>query len=498
MSPPVHPPPQLESRLSLRSGIIIGPTPLPLVPNTHTNTTANRHILIRHPHYPEAGNLLLKLFAPDSPTGGLQVGYVKSVCGIIAGNATDGWLETCPDPDADANTDVDEAQALHRQQQLRINKPSHSILPPGQYFFCRPKSSIEEPYAICPCFREWQFPHHALPPDWKRFSSYFTPSTSAKQLSASGLSIALALRDGTCRISGSTEGTQKAHIVPKSESEWHEANGMNQYHVDPTRSIDEDLANILLLRADLHINFDKSKFTMIPKSVTGDDTPQVVTHLVETSDEYEYLYHNRAVFELSQIRIELLFARLAWTVFPFIDGFFAHPFRRRVVVTEDMKPVEKWLDGKECKEFSMRGRRGTKSKKRARSTAGGGEETDKVDACVHDDIGTAADDEEAAPRDAKRQRPSKSRSTSFPSSTSLPNTPCSSLEDTATKQTHNDLKRAWLMKERAKSDPKREWEEEEAWARDKAREDGAMNQSEAIRLLEFYGAEFREEEGDQG
>ncbi|KAK2626206.1 hypothetical protein QTJ16_004468 [Diplocarpon rosae] len=292
--------PSNNSDTSFSIPIPIPPSRPPPVPSSGL---AFQYITIYHPHYPPGNNILLKLAALDTPTGGLQYGYLTTICGILAGNKWNGWLE---------------GRDSHGGRYSSSTSP-HIVLPPGGYDFFLEPSSVEEPYPVVPCFRQWRFPHMELPPgDWQNYSA---PASTNKNFSPSNISMALELRDASCRISGFSEGTKVAHVIPKEEGEWHQANNMHVYQCDINRSLDTDLANLLLLRADLHINFDKPLFTIIPKSSGAGDAPQLVVHIVQQSKEYQHMYHNRPVLEWRDIPPEFLFARLAWTVFPWIEGF---------------------------------------------------------------------------------------------------------------------------------------------------------------------------------
>jgi hypothetical protein len=60
------------------------------------------------------------------------------------------------------------------------------------------------------------------------------------------------------------------------------------YNSHLTNRLDRDTANAILLRADLHIDFDKPKFVFVPKSNTSAAgvSTQFVTHLLVESNEY--------------------------------------------------------------------------------------------------------------------------------------------------------------------------------------------------------------------
>jgi hypothetical protein len=94
---------------------------------------------------------------------------------------------------------------------------------------------------------------------------------------------------------------------------------MSRHNTGNASTVD-DLSNMLLLRADLHIAFGKPKFVFVPKLSADLQCPrQFVAHLVEPSKELEYLYHNRAMQAL-HVSVGLPFARFAWTMFPWLDA----------------------------------------------------------------------------------------------------------------------------------------------------------------------------------
>lgn len=70
------------------------------------------------------------------------------------------------------------------------------------------------------------------------------------------------------------------------------ANSMFSYNRSLTYSID-DTGNAMLLRADLHVAFDKPRFVFVPKPSGDNGVMRLVLHLLEPSAELEHLYHNR-------------------------------------------------------------------------------------------------------------------------------------------------------------------------------------------------------------
>jgi hypothetical protein len=295
----------------------------------------------------------------------------------------------------------------------------------------------------------------------------------------------------SCRISGCTEGTQVAHICPRQEADWYQRNQMSRYHNSHFASrLEDDTANAMLLRADLHIDFDKPKFVFVPKSnpSAADKSIKFVTHLLVESNEHEFLYHNHALQGLSQVSPELLFARLAWTIFPFLDDFLGYGLARHLsIAAKDGSSISKTrkVEPEKCKEYNAKASRSRNPspKKRGRRD------------------GSPGEDEEPQP---KRQRTlpflSSEDSTASPDNGSLPDTPRDSRNPETPflpplcqgDQSIQKLRRQWLHKERSRSDPDHTWEDEQKWANRIQREDQTMNQADTMRLLEYYGGEFQE------
>lgn len=295
------------------------------------NETQNRQILFRHPGYADPTNVLFRLFTPDSGpnlTGsGLYAQYALEACGIVAGSRWDGWLSEAQEAGASAAID-----------------PT-SILQKSSYYFHLPpaRSDVDvghpnAPYPIVPNFREWRFPHDRLPGLWTRTASAVCDSVAPEQsFTTSNLTLALQARDVSCRMTGCREGAQVAHICPWEEAAWWYENGMARYNTGSAATLD-DASNALLLRADLHIAFDKPKFVFVPKPSSDPEKPRLVTHLVEASAELEHWYHNRALHSVCS-SIETLFARFAWTIFPLLDGFLVSRARRRLLLANRDRTV---------------------------------------------------------------------------------------------------------------------------------------------------------------
>lgn len=284
------------------------------------------HFPIRfcHPGYPKF-NTLITLWATDRDTNGdsgLYARFALDVCAIVAANRHDGWLSTYPDIENARDNRVDANSTLRDRMYYYHLEPLQD-------------DGVDEPYKIVPSFREWEFPHYKMPPHWQAMAADRTAPSSGR--SRSNLSDALKTQDRSCRMSRRKENLQIAHIIPGAEWEWFERNNMSVYNSNQFIVGMDDIANATLLRADLHLAFDEPKFTFVPK---GDgNNVQLVTHLIDTSEELVDLYHNRPL-PPSSVSIEMLYARLAWTIFPFLGSFLQAPVMRRLALVMATEGVD--------------------------------------------------------------------------------------------------------------------------------------------------------------
>lgn len=256
----------------------------------------SKYISFHHPGYGDFGdNVLVKLLAPDGERGGITQQFALDACAVLACNRFDGYFTE------------------HGSTQRVI--PSDGIIPPGDYDFHVPGEKDDEPYPIGASFFDWQFPHDAIPDRWQEVPSPESLSTS----NIPDTTATLAQRDRSCRISAHQELPQKAYVIPKEEQTWFTNNGMRRYTVEEQRhgpELLDNVENMLLLRRDLQMLWDLQSFVFVPKGPQH----EMVVHVIRKSEELLELYHNRKTQPLFA-RHEFLFARFAWTVFPFIRGF---------------------------------------------------------------------------------------------------------------------------------------------------------------------------------
>ncbi|MCJ1422838.1 hypothetical protein MMC29_000718 [Sticta canariensis] len=294
-------------------------------------------ITFRHPAYPTFKNVLLRLPALDHPSGGIHHETARIACAIIAGNRWDGYFTEAIDGP-------------------RVETHSHGVLQKSNYFFHVPSAALNPEasdleffqYPIVPCFREWQFPHGNLPSSWINESR--VTSNPSNSYCGSNLSVAVNLRDITCRMSDHQEATEMAHLCPRSEDRWFHDNDMQNYVNDPRKTGSgavNDPSNVILLREDLHTAFDQLKFVFVPKSaINGDST--LITHLLVDSSELCRLYQNTQLHSIDGIPREFLLTRFAWSIFHFLEGFLQAGIPRALLISTGHRIVS----SDECKLYT--------------------------------------------------------------------------------------------------------------------------------------------------
>ena len=176
---------------------------------------------------------------------------------------------------------------------------------------------------------------------------------------ASSLGMAVNRRDMVCRLTGFEEAADVAHLIPAKEEDWFDRNAMSQYNCDATlQSSINDVANCMLLRADVHRLFDRFKFVFIPKPSTfdADDVPvssHLVCHMLGSSPELSALYHNVAVRPTPGLAVEYLLAAFARAIFPLLGSFLRCKRPRRLMVICDDEYIIKDCSGEECASMAL-------------------------------------------------------------------------------------------------------------------------------------------------
>ncbi|TKA64736.1 hypothetical protein B0A49_11887 [Cryomyces minteri] len=346
-------------------------------------------ISFRHPAYKDPSDILIILPGLDHPQGGIHHHTALAACAIVANNRFDGWFTE------------------DREGKVPVNVPSDGVLQNRDYYF-QVTSNYKEVYPIVPNFAHWEFPHNRLPSSWKvgipRVAEHPTPRQST-------LNEVILSRDTRCRITNHIEGTECAHLVPRSEKAWFERNMMARYgRMRPGLDFIDNPRNVVLLRSDIHTSFDSKRFAFVPKpalavpsvSVSSDATPSTtspptttssatasstarsyafVTHVFSSPDPHELtcLYHNVALQTLTGIVPEYLFARFAWTIFPFVSMFLQAGIPRRLVMCDFTASTDpnssdlfrtKTLTGEECRLLPLRSKSRSASPKKRKPPDG--------------------------------------------------------------------------------------------------------------------------------
>ncbi|KAE8400375.1 hypothetical protein BDV37DRAFT_209902 [Aspergillus pseudonomiae] len=326
-------------------------------PTTHTASPLlfdpEYDIYFHHPGYPDPHNILLILPGIDHPKGGIHHRIALSACGVLANNNFNGWLTE------------------DREGNVRVELPLDGILHKRDYYFHVP-GDHPDPYPIVPSFEDWIFPHERLPPGWKidipREASHPTPRQST-------LAEAVLSRDIRCRLTNHIEGTECAHLIPRSQSIWFQRNMMSRYGRLPRPGGEpvDTPRNVILLRSDIHSSFDYKRFSFVPKPAhainnsaqpTGNQPLSYVTHLVNSPEPHELtsLYHNVKLQPLCGVAPEYVFARFAWTIFQYIPMFLQAGVPRRLALYQASTgltavgglPAVKVVSAEECRLMPIR------------------------------------------------------------------------------------------------------------------------------------------------
>lgn len=296
---------------------------LPL-PDDQSQTTNNHIIVFKHPAYPDEyeQNILLQLYAWDSPNGGLHAGTALLACALVACNAWNGYLTI-------------------ERDGPRLELQDDDVLPGQAYYFHVPTPSTTSvrlsqdsscyKYPVYPSFRHWAFPHRNIPTSWigQSGTDSFTGAVTNTP-SVSSVSAAVINRDRSCIVSSYRDYIERAHLCPRHELDWFRKNGMRRYNARLDISgdfITDDIANALAMRADIHRAFDDCKFILTRKR------GEWAIHFLEQTYDLGRMYHNQTV-KLVGVSPEFLLARFAWAIFPLVKAFVEQGPERVVKVRE--------------------------------------------------------------------------------------------------------------------------------------------------------------------
>lgn len=275
-----------------------------------------------HPSYPDHDNLLFTLPLLDPvhalsynqeprfdcpPTAfGIHFGTLITACMVVACN-TPGRL------------------CLDRNGLRPIEAAWNQVLTGVTVCYYHAETATPQvPYPTCPSFWHWEFPHDKIPDQWLRAGEEAEgnaqPPRPLQVATATRMSTAVQLRDASCRLTLMPDGTENNHIIPISELEWFKINGMMTYNRNQQISGVHDMANGILVRADLHRLWDLKYFTYVPKGDEQAGGLHWVVHCFQFSESTPGTYHNRPLHRLSNVAPEFLYARFAYTIFSIVQA----------------------------------------------------------------------------------------------------------------------------------------------------------------------------------
>ncbi|KAF1958577.1 hypothetical protein CC80DRAFT_441077 [Byssothecium circinans] len=294
----------------------------------------NYKVYLRHPGYSDTGNILLALPALDHPQGGIHHETARIACAILANNRWEGFLtETRAGQPAQVGPD--------------------GILQGKNYYFLVSQEAPDDKYAVVPSFGHWRFPHDNLPQFWASCEPPKLPHDRPLPRQSS-LGEATLARDISCRITNHIEGTEHAHLVPRSEERWFSENGMFRYTNQqcPGSEPVDDAQNAMLLRSDVHTIFDQKRFAVVPKSSV------LLVHITAPGSSLELtkLYHNVSLQPLVGVAIQYLLARFAWTIFAQSINFIQQGLKRSLCIhVGDGETSIRDFSGEQCRQLFSSG-----------------------------------------------------------------------------------------------------------------------------------------------
>ncbi|KAI1111101.1 hypothetical protein F5Y14DRAFT_426635 [Nemania sp. NC0429] len=388
----------ISTNISSLAHLALPPTP-PLA-----RTPARPRIAIFHPGYREGENLLFAFPAVDhsiDPISQTQIWGLHHATALIAGGII-------------AKNAFDDVYFSHdRYGKNPVITPRDGILAPGNYWLQlnsiagglnhpptthSPSSTPKDKYKypIVPSFADWPFPHGKLPKEWQR------PHEPPDQQNTDQVT-------DRCYLTDIKIGLEKAHLIPPAQSQWFARNDMGQYGTMSTADPINDPFNRVLLMANIHWAFDRPLFVIVPKPSAGSSSsgsPSIstalpasnklqpyayVTHVTSTVPEaldFTNLYHNRSMQSkyFNLLKPEFLFARFAWTLFPYLHQFVqTSTVRLEVLIAEEDGYISKSVTGKQfAKLRETRTKSGDGSRKR-RGPSNQDGEPDEEDYAYEDD-----------------------------------------------------------------------------------------------------------------
>jgi hypothetical protein len=142
---------------------------------------------------------------------------------------------------------------------------------------------------------------------------------------------------------------------------------MSKYTVDVDTV--NDGRNLILLRSDLHSIFDARNFAVVPKLPHAEEKPAFVVHVLlgNTRSEIVQLYHDVALQPLTEIAIEFLFARFAWTIIRSANNFLGSGMPRALRVRDGGVYKTQIFSAPKCMELGKPSPSGSMSPKKRKA-----------------------------------------------------------------------------------------------------------------------------------
>ncbi|KAI4181236.1 MAG: hypothetical protein L6R41_006740 [Letrouitia leprolyta] len=126
------------------------------------------------------------------------------------------------------------------------------------------------------------------------------------------------MRDQCCQITSDQDQVERAHLCPREEHAWFQANNMKRYNRNqalPQNYLLDDGTNGLALRPDVHDEFDDAGFIFTRKQQNW------VVHFLRETHNLRPTYHNRKVNLKAEVSAQFLLARFAWAILPLVRPF---------------------------------------------------------------------------------------------------------------------------------------------------------------------------------
>ncbi|PIL32444.1 hypothetical protein GSI_05146 [Ganoderma sinense ZZ0214-1] len=230
---------------------------------------------------------------------------LKTVSGVCCSLV----LDSCRIITNYAASNQDDFLATDREGKISIDGVQPLTTGVYYYFLGPPNVAANCNYPVVKDFSAFRFPAQ-LPRHW--YDARATARhTSVQIVSASNMSNHVVWRDKYCALSTGQSFIQCAHLVPKSEEAWYDANEMFVHAFPNMQSGINALANGISLRDDLHRCFDSYAFVFYPVDRDG-----FMAYFVGEAGypDYTESFHRRLATIHPSVAVEFLYARFAYTV----------------------------------------------------------------------------------------------------------------------------------------------------------------------------------------